>query len=127
VETVNEQYERIVIKKTQYAILRRFLDWLMLVKIYTNPQSGYDIQQSVLKRYHFLIPSGTIYAKLHSLEKQNLLQSFDAGFNLNSRRVYKLTPKGIDTVNIIARSYQIKTMLTTIYGVDCILVEKDIR
>jgi DNA-binding PadR family transcriptional regulator len=119
------QREKKIMKAAERAILRKFIDWIILVRLNKKEQSGYDIQQYVLKRYGVLIPSGTIYSKLYTYEKKGLMLSYNQSISNNPRRVYKLTPKGCKIVKVLAGNSRIGMLLNSIYTLECLDEEQN--
>lgn len=62
--------------------------------------SGYDIISYIHKRYSILMSSGTIYSLLYSLERNGLIK----GVQNQRKRVYKLTEKGEQNTEIVAKA-----------------------
>lgn len=113
--------EKKIIKEAERVILRKFIDWIILVRTHKKEQSGYDIQQYVLKRYKVLVASGTIYSKLYSFEKQGLMVSYYESCSNNPRHIYRLTPKGHKIVTVISGNSQLRLLLNNIYALECLI------
>jgi DNA-binding PadR family transcriptional regulator len=113
--------EKKIIKDAERAILRKFIDWIILTRLYKKEHSGYEIQQYVLKRYKVLVASGTIYSKLHSFEKQRLIVSYNESCSNNPRRIYNLTPKGYKIVTVLSGNSQLRILLNNIYNLECLV------
>jgi DNA-binding PadR family transcriptional regulator len=113
--------EKKIIKEAERAILRKFIDWIILTRLYKKEHSGYEIQQYVLKRYNVLVASGTIYSKLYSFEKQGLIVSYYEICSNNPRHIYKLTPKGHNIVTVLSGNSQLRILLNSIYNLECLV------
>jgi DNA-binding PadR family transcriptional regulator len=73
-----------------------FLDTLILLRMRNNQLTGNDIISHVHRRFDVLVCLGTVYSCLHHLEKEELI----TGKSGLKERVYSLTDKGKDTVQI---------------------------
>lgn len=73
--------------------------------------SGYDLITSIHKKFRILISPGTTYSLLYALERKGLTKGI-----LNRRkRMYKLTDKGKETINIILNAKEeIKKLMITL-------------
>lgn len=104
-EILNEFHERFV---------RSFIDILILAELKKrNPMSGYDVITFIHKKFHLLMSSGTVYNILYSLERRELIKSIQT----SRKRVYKLTDKGAETINIILKGKEeIKSLMTKLFS-----------
>ncbi len=79
--------------------LKGHLDLLLLAVLEKGPAHGYAVIESL--RSHsggtFDLPEGTVYPALHRLEKDGLLSSHWSQDSGRRRRVYQLTPKGVES------------------------------
>lgn len=102
-----------VLKEFHARIVKSFMDKLILAELKKGrPMSGYDVMEFIYKKFHLLISSGTIYNILYSLERKGLIK----GMRNRKKRVYKLTDKGEETINIILNSYgKIENLGATLY------------
>ena len=80
--------------------LKGHLDLLLLAALDERPAHGYAIAEILRTRSDgaFDLPEGTIYPALHRLEEAGLLGSRWSEQNGRRRRVYELTPKGIEAL-----------------------------
>jgi len=91
------------LKMLNQRTLKNFIDVLILKSLKKDgAKSGYDIIGLVHGKFGVLMSSGTIYAKLYSMERDGLIKG-----SWNSRkRVYELTEKGKETIDSILKSMQ---------------------
>jgi PadR family transcriptional regulator PadR len=80
--------------------LKGHLDLLLLAVLEKGPAHGYALIESLRTRSggSFDLPEGTVYPALHRLEKDGLLSSHWSQDSGRRRRVYQLTPKGVETL-----------------------------
>jgi PadR family transcriptional regulator PadR len=80
--------------------LKGHLDLLLLAVLAKGSAHGYAVIESLRARSGgtFDLPEGTIYPALHRLEKDGLLHSQWSEESGRRRRVYQLTPKGVETL-----------------------------
>lgn len=102
-----------VLKEFHERIVKSFMDKLILAELKKGrPMSGYDVMEFIYKKFGLLISSGTVYNILYSLERNELIK----GMRNRKKRVYKLTDKGEETINIILNSYgKIENLGATLY------------
>ena len=81
--------------------LKGHLDLLLLAVLEKGPAHGYAIIESLRTRSGgtFDLPEGTVYPALHRLEKDGLLSSHWSEDSGRRRRVYQLTPRGIESLS----------------------------
>lgn len=81
--------------------LKGHLDLLLLAVLAKGPAHGYALIESLRARSGgtFDLPEGTVYPALHRLEKDGLLRSHWSQDSGRRRRVYQLTPKGVETLS----------------------------
>jgi DNA-binding PadR family transcriptional regulator len=110
--TVNgEKSEARIIKKMHERVIKTFLDTIIMSELQNGPIIGYDVISYIHTKYGYLVSSGTVYSLLYSLERNDLVE----GTWLDRKRVYKLTPKGAQTIEAILASHEkIKSFLATI-------------
>lgn len=93
--------EKKFIKQMRRRIVKNFLDTIFLTELKKNqPQSAYALMNLVHRKYGFLISAGTVYALLYSMERKELVK----GDPVENKRIYKLTPKGNETIELLVRS-----------------------
>ena len=80
--------------------LKGHLDLLLLAVLEKGPAHGYALIESLRGRSGgtFNLPEGTVYPALHRLEKDGLLSSHWSEESGRRRRVYQLTPKGVESL-----------------------------
>ena len=80
--------------------LKGHLDLLLLAVLEKGPAHGYALIESLRGRSGgtFDLPEGTVYPALHRLEKDGLLSSHWSEESGRRRRVYQLTPKGVESL-----------------------------
>jgi PadR family transcriptional regulator PadR len=80
--------------------LKGHLDLLLLAVLAEGPAHGYAVIESLRRRSGglFDLPEGTIYPALHRLEEQGLLLSRWTEEGPRRKRVYQLTPEGLQTL-----------------------------
>jgi PadR family transcriptional regulator, regulatory protein PadR len=80
--------------------LKGHLDLLLLAVLENNPAHGYAIIDTLRQRSGgtFDLPEGTIYPALHRLERDGLLESDWSEEAGRRRRIYWLTPKGLQAL-----------------------------
>jgi transcriptional regulator len=82
--------------------LKGHLDLLLLSVLSNGPAHGYAIIESLRARSEdvFDLPEGTVYPALHRLEDQGLLKSTWSEDSGRRKRIYQLTPKGQQALNM---------------------------
>jgi PadR family transcriptional regulator PadR len=80
--------------------LKGHLDLLILAVLAGGPAHGYALIETLRQRSCglFDLPEGTVYPALHRLEEQGLLASRWSNEGARRRRVYQLTPKGLQAL-----------------------------
>ena len=81
--------------------LKGHLDLLLLAVLEKGPAHGYALIESLRARSGgtFDLPEGTVYPALHRLEKDGLISSTWSEDSGRRRRVYQLTPRGIEALS----------------------------
>lgn len=76
------------------------LDLLILSVVADGPKHGYAIIAELAdgSGRRFKLPEGTVYPALHRLERRGLLSSSWATGSTRRRRVYRITPAGLDAL-----------------------------
>jgi len=104
-----ERLEGKILKKMHERIIKNFMDIIILAELRNGPLSGYDVISFIHGRFHLLVSSGTVYSLLYSLERNGLIE----GTWNERKRVYKLTDKGIKTIDtILGANDKIKSFIT---------------
>jgi PadR family transcriptional regulator, regulatory protein PadR len=80
--------------------LKGSLPTLILEALSHGPSHGYEIATSIKRRSEGVLDfkEGTLYPALHTLERDGMLSSYPELENGRTRRYYKLTDKGIKTL-----------------------------
>ena len=109
-----ERLEGKVLKKMHERIIKNFMDIIILAELKNGPLSGYDVISFIHNKFHLLVSSGTVYSLLYSLERNSLIE----GTWNERKRVYKLTDKGIKTIDtILCANDKIKNFITVLLKV----------
>lgn len=105
-----------VLKELKRSMVTSFLDTIILAELRNSiTLGGYDVIEFIRRKFGFLISPGTIYALMYSMERKGLLR----GIEVQAKRKYTLTDKGIETINAIIESkVEIQTFMRTILAVD---------
>ena len=80
-------------------ITRNFLDILILRLIQTEPMWGYKVIKNIEKLFGVKIRHGALYPLLNSLETNGFVRSKKLAQGGRVRKVYEITPKGIQLVD----------------------------
>jgi len=78
------------------------MDILVLTEMKKGSLSGYDVIALLHRRFGILLSSGTVYSLLYSLERDGLIK----GVWNQRKRVYELTEKGEQNMQIITKANQ---------------------
>jgi len=103
-----------ILKKMHERIIKNFMDIIILAELKDGPLSGYDVISLIHNRFHLLVSSGTVYSLLYSLERNGLIE----GTWNERKRVYKLTEKGIKTIEtVMGANDKLKSFVTSLLKV----------
>jgi DNA-binding PadR family transcriptional regulator len=103
-----EHFEDLLVREVRERVVVTFLDWIIIGKLVAEPeQSGYDIIKFVLKRYHFLLSSGTVYSRLVSMERRGIIEYTGS----HRKRLYKLTERGRLVFVVGSKSLKLRLFL----------------
>jgi DNA-binding PadR family transcriptional regulator len=81
--------------------VKNFLDVIVLKELENgNSICGHEMRALIRKRFHILVPSGTIYSLLYSMERNGLVE----GIMDRRKRIYMLTEKGKEKLENISES-----------------------
>jgi len=106
-----------ILKKMHERIIKNFMDVIILAELKDGPLSGYDVISFIHNKFHLLVSSGTVYSLLYSLERNGLIE----GTWNERKRVYKLTDKGIKTIEtVLSANDKIKNFVTSLLKVQSI-------
>ena len=86
-------------KRIVQRITRNFLDILILRLIQAEPMWGYKILKKTKRLFGVKIRHGALYPLLNSLEAEGYARSKKITKGGRVRKVYKITPKGIQLVD----------------------------
>ena len=112
-----ERLEGKILKKMHERIIKNFMDIIVMAELRNGPLSGYDVISFIHNKFHLLVSSGTVYSLLYSLERNGLIE----GTWNERKRVYKLTDKGIKTIEtIMCANDKIKNFITGLLKVQAI-------
>ncbi|HVP26879.1 MAG TPA: PadR family transcriptional regulator [Candidatus Bathyarchaeia archaeon] len=112
-----ERLEGKILKKMHERIIKNFMDIIVMAELRDGPLSGYDVISFIHNKFHLLVSSGTVYSLLYSLERNGLIE----GTWNERKRVYKLTDKGIKTMEtIMGANDKIKNFITGLLKVQAI-------
>jgi DNA-binding PadR family transcriptional regulator len=95
-----ETIENTTFEEMRRRLIAHFLDVIVLRELTNRPMCGYDFVGLLSEKFYAAISSGTIYSTLYSMERKGLIE----GGNLNTKRVYTLTPKGKEKLDIILKT-----------------------
>ena len=75
-------------------VAKRNLEVIVLSVLKDKPACGYDVIKRVFKHFRVLIPQGTIYALLYSLEQEGIIKTN----NIAKEKIYEITSEGKEKV-----------------------------
>jgi PadR family transcriptional regulator PadR len=89
-------------------VLKNHLELLVLTALKAGPGHGYSIIRAIRDRSdgEFELLEGSLYPALHRLERARLVTSSWSNVAGRRRRVYKLSPKGRDTLERHERDWR---------------------
>jgi len=96
---VQKLNESNILVKLRKQTIKSVMDIIMLSELKKGPMSGYDAIGFIHDKFGVLLSSGTVYAHLYALERDNLI----AGTNDTKKRIYELTEKGKQAVENISQ------------------------
>lgn len=88
-------------RKIKDRCVKSFLDILLLCLFKQSEMSGYSAMSCVHERFGVLLSPGTLYPTLSELERSGLIK----GRQDERRRIYSLTPKGVETLSRYIAEY----------------------
>ena|SRR3990172_12274759 len=97
-----EKMEGKILKKMQERIIKSFMDIIIMSELRNSPLSGYDVISYINSKFSILVSSGTVYALLYSLEREDLVE----GIWVEKKRTYKLTEKGEKTITTVLNAHE---------------------
>ncbi|MEM3162560.1 MAG: PadR family transcriptional regulator [Candidatus Bathyarchaeia archaeon] len=98
-----------VLRQMRERIIKSFMDIIIMHELRNGPLSGYDVISLIHNKFNLLVSSGTVYSMLYSLERNGLIE----GKWEERKRVYKLTDKGLKTIETLLNSNdKIKDFIT---------------
>jgi len=93
-KAVFEDFQKQIVQR----IGRNFLDIMILRLADTQPIWGYKIIQTRKTNYKVKLSHSALYPLLNALEKSGFLQSKQEKHKGRIRKIYELTPKGIQLI-----------------------------
>lgn len=87
-------------------VIKKNLEMIVLNILQKRGMCGYDVIKTIARRFHVVLPQGTVYPLLYSLEKKGFLKT-----NSSSReKIYQLTEQGKkyanNRLNNFTKAYQ---------------------
>ena len=92
----------IIEKKIRERCVKSSLDTLLLLLFRRAEMSGYSALSCIYKNFSVLLSPGTLYPTLNELERDGLIK----GRQEDRKKVYSLTPKGIETLSRYVAEYE---------------------
>ena len=90
-----------IIKEMEKSVVKNFLDIVIMTKMRElGCLSGYDAIEFILKKFGFIISSGTVYALLYSLERRGFIKCESN----QEKRIYALADKGKEYIDAILQA-----------------------
>lgn len=86
-------------KEVQNKLMRGLLDYVILQFVRAQPMHGYQIISNLRKNFGVYFGPSTIYPLLSVLEEKGYIKSNWDLDNDRPRKVYHLTPQGVDLLN----------------------------
>lgn len=80
-----------------FPVSSTLLDAMVLAVVQSNDTYGYEITQNLRKAVD--VSESTLYPVLRRLRKNALLDTYDREYMGRNRRYYKLTDKGVETLD----------------------------
>lgn len=91
-------------------LIVNFLDIIIIRHFQKKTFSGYDATKFLNKKLKILLSPGTVYSTLYVMEREGLLESS----NIDNKRIYKATGKGLQIDQLLLSSRQIEAFLDRI-------------
>lgn len=112
---MNGLSETKLIKELNQRVIKNFLDIIIMAKLRKGVLSGYDAMSFIHRKYNVRVSSGTLYALLYSLERNGLIE----GMLTERKRLYKLTEKGVKTIETILHTNNgVKVLMNTLLFIE---------
>lgn len=81
-------------------LIRNFMDLIILKELENSTNiGGYNIIILFRRKFHVLLPAGSLYSMLYAMEKKGLIESTIDG----RKKVYRLAKKGKEKIQTTAR------------------------
>lgn len=111
--------------KLEKELFKGNTDMLVLILLSQENLYGYKIIKKLEEESNniFTLKEGTLYPILHSLEKQQLVESYwEEGASMRKRKYYKITNKGIKALKEKKNEWDkyVEGIQNLLKGVDCI-------
>lgn len=87
-----------------FSISSGLLDAMVLAVVSYEDTYGYKITQEIRKAMD--VSESTLYPVLRRLQKDNLLETYDMPYMGRNRRYYKITQKGISSLEVFRIEWQ---------------------
>jgi len=94
-EKLSQNFRKEIVQR----VSRNFLDILVLRLLQTEPMWGYKIIKKTEKLFGIKLRHGALYPLLNQLEKKGFARSRKMAKGERVRKVYEITPKGIQLVD----------------------------
>jgi len=98
---VDMSLQNVVARELYERLIKSFMDVIVLKKLKNGNLIGaYDVIALIYRRFRIFMSSGSVYSLMYSMERNGLIE----GTMDKSKRVYKLTEKGRETLENISES-----------------------
>jgi len=107
VKQLSETFKKQIVQR----IVKNLLDIFILQMIRDQPTWGYRIKKNIEQEYGIKLRHGALYPLLNALENSGYLTSRKEKYGGRIRKVYEITPKGIQYLHAYYKflSEQIQT------------------
>ena len=92
---MSESFKKQIVQR----IGRNLTDIIILRLIHTQPTWGYNIIKAMETNYEVQLGHGVLYPLLNALEKSGFIQSKKEKHGGRIRKIYEITPKGIQLLD----------------------------
>ncbi len=91
-------------REVQIKLIRGLLDLVVLQYLRAHPMHGYQVIASLRKNFGVYFGPSTIYPLLSTLEEKSYIKSHWDLQNERPRKVYNITPQGLDLLSCTEES-----------------------
>ncbi len=91
-------------REVQIKLIRGLLDLVVLQYLRAHPMHGYQVIASLRKNFGVYFGPSTIYPLLSTLEEKGYIKSHWDLQNERPRKVYNITPQGLDLLSCTEES-----------------------